>query len=173
MTPTPSCYSSHASCTPSARRSSSKLFPLGEAAVLRPGEDVTVVALGQTVGRALSAIDGAPWSAEVIDLRTLVPWDKTRVCESVSRTGRLVLVEESPYSGGWGTDVAAHIAGECFHQLKAPIVRFTCPDVPVPYPAHLEQRYLPSPHDVRDGITQLIETGRRPRPWWEREGYAS
>ena len=108
--------------------------------MLRPGEDVTVVALGQTVGRALSAIDDAPWSAEVIDLRTLVPWDKARVCESVARTGRLVLVEENPYSGGWGTDVAAHIAGECFHYLKAPIVRFTCPDVPVPYPADLEQR---------------------------------
>jgi len=145
---------------------------LGEGATLRPGADVTVVALGQTVGRALAAVDGAEWSAEVIDLRTVVPWDRDRVCSSVERTGRLVLVEESPYSGGWGTDVAAHVAAECFHALRSPIVRFTCPDVPVPYPAHLEQRYLPAPADVRQGITELIATDRRPRPWWEKEGLA-
>jgi pyruvate dehydrogenase E1 component beta subunit len=148
------------------------ILPLGVAEVLRPGEDVTVVALGQTVRTALAAVQDAPWSAEVIDLRTLVPWDRTRVCESVSRTGRLVLVEESPYAGGWGTDIAAHVAGECFGDLRAPVVRFTCPDVPVPYPAHLEQRFLPSAPDVRAGITELIETGRRPRPWWELEGLA-
>ena len=109
----------------------------------------------------------------MIDLRTLVPWDRARVCESVERTGRLVLVEESPYAGGWGTDIAAHVGAECFHALKAPIVRFTCPDVPVPFPAHLEQQYLASAADVQAGITELLATGRRPRPWWEREGYAS
>ncbi|MBD0324194.1 MAG: hypothetical protein ICV72_12540, partial [Aldersonia sp.] len=136
-------------------------------------DDVTVVALGQTVRTALAATADAPWSAEVIDLRTLVPWDRQRVCESVDRTGRLVLVEESPYSGGWGTDIAAHVAGECFHELKAPVVRFTCPDVPVPYPAHLEQRFLPAADEVRAGIGELIDTARRPRPWWEREGFAS
>ena len=146
---------------------------LGEASVLRRGNDVTIVALGQTVGRALAAADGAPWSADVIDLRTLVPWDRSCVCESVERTGRLVLVEESPYAGGWGTDIAAHVAAECFHALKAPIVRFTSPDVPVPFPAHLEQQYLVSVADVQAGITELLATGRRPRPWWEREGYAS
>jgi pyruvate/2-oxoglutarate/acetoin dehydrogenase E1 component len=146
---------------------------LGEASVLRRGDDVTIVALGQTVGRALAAADGAAWSADVIDLRTLVPWDRSCVCESVERTGRLVLVEESPYAGGWGTDIAAHVAAECFHALKAPIVRFTSPDVPVPFPAHLEQQYLVSVADVQTGITELLATGRRPRPWWEREGYAS
>jgi pyruvate dehydrogenase E1 component beta subunit len=149
------------------------IIPLGVAESLTAGDDVTVVALGQTVGTALQAVQGAEFAAEVIDLRTLVPWDRDRVCESVARTGRLVLVEESPYSGGWGTEIAAHVAGECFHHLRAPIVRFTCPDVPVPYPAHLEQRFLPSAADVRAGIAELIGTGRRPRPWWEQEGFAS
>jgi len=87
--------------------------------------------------------------------------------------GRLVLVEESPYPGGWGTEIAAHVGADCFHALRAPIVRLTCPDVPVTHPAHLEQRYLPSAQDVRAGITELIDTSRRPRPWWETESYAS
>ena len=149
------------------------IIPLGVADSLSNGDDVTIVALGQTVHTAIEAANGADWTAEVIDLRTLVPWDRDRVCDSVTRTGRLVLVEESPYSGGWGTEIAAHVAGECFSDLRAPIVRFTCPDVPVPYPAHLEQRFLPSADDVRLGITELIETSRRPRPWWEREGLLS
>ena len=149
------------------------IIPIGVGNLVRSGDDVTIVALGQTVGTAIAAAEGAGWSADIIDLRTLVPWDRGLVCESVERTGRLVLVEESPYSGGWGTEIAAHIAGECFHALRAPVVRFTCPDVPVPYPAHLERRYLPSASDVRAGIEELISGGRRPRPWWEKEGYAS
>ncbi len=149
------------------------ILPLGVAGLVTRGDDVTIVALGQTVEIARVAAAGAEWSADIIDLRTLVPWDRERVCESVERTGRLVLVEESPYSGGWGTEIAAHVAGECFHSLRAPVIRFTCPDVPVPYPAHLERRYLPDATDVRAGITELISTGRRPRPWWETEGYAS
>ncbi len=149
------------------------IIPLGVADLRRSGDDVTIVALGQTVQTALAAAKDAPWSADVIDLRTLVPWDRETVCASVERTGRLVLVEESPYSGGWGTEIAAHVAGELFHALRAPVIRLTCPDVPVPYPAHLEQQYLPSVASVRDDITELIATSRRPRPWWEKEGYAS
>lgn len=145
---------------------------LGTAALRRSGADVTIVALGQTVGRALAAAEGAPWSADVIDLQSVAPWDRALVAASVARTGRLVLVEESPYTGGWGGDIAAHVASESFHDLRSPIVRFTCPDVPVPYPAHLEQRFLPAVDDVRAGITELIETNRRPRPWWEQEGIA-
>ena len=149
------------------------IIPLGVAEVLRSGTDVTIVALGQMVGTALDACEGADWTADVIDLRTLVPWDRQRVCESVEHTGRLVIVEENPYSGGWGTAIAAHVAAECFHALRAPVVRFTCPDVPVPYPAHLERRYLPAAADVRADISELIRSARRPRPWWEKEGYAS
>jgi pyruvate dehydrogenase E1 component beta subunit len=145
--------------------------PLGVADVVRAGSDVTIVALGQTVGTALAAAADAPWSAEVIDLQTLVPWDRERVCESVRRTGRLVTVEESPYSGGWGTEIASHVGAECFGDLKGPVVRFTCPDVPVPYPAHLERAFLPSAADVAAGIGELIETDRRPAPWWERPGW--
>ncbi len=145
------------------------LIPIGRAKQVAHGGDVTIVALGQTVGTAVQACAGAGWSADVIDLRTLVPWDRDLVGESVARTGRLVLVEENPRAGGWGAEIAAHVASDCFDALRAPVVRFTCPDVPVPYPAHLERRYLPSADDVRAGITELLATGQRPRPWWETE----
>lgn len=149
------------------------IIPLGVAHLVTKGADVTLVALGRTVGTAVAAAKGAGWTADIIDLRTLVPWDRAKVFESVEKTGRLVVVEENPYSGGWGTDIVSHVASECFHALRAPAVRFTCPDVPVPYPAHLEKRYLPDPAAIRSDISELITTSRRPRPWWEKEGYAT
>jgi acetoin:2,6-dichlorophenolindophenol oxidoreductase subunit beta len=149
------------------------IIPLGVAEVVQAGSDVTIVTLGQMVRTAVEASVGADWSGDIIDLRTLVPWDRTTVLDSVARTGRLVVVEESPYSGGWGTEIASHVGAECFSALRAPIVRFTCPDVPVPYPAHLEKRYLPDAASIRADISELIGTSQRPRPWWEKEGYSS
>jgi pyruvate/2-oxoglutarate/acetoin dehydrogenase E1 component len=143
------------------------IVPLGVAEVLRQGDQVTVVSMGQMVGRALAACELADISADVIDLRTLIPWDRACVERSVARTGRLVIVEESPYTGGWGTDVAAHVASRCFDDLTAPVVRVTCPDVPVPYPAHLEQAYLPSVEGIADALRQVVEDGTRPTAWWE------
>lgn len=149
------------------------IIPIGVGEILRPGSDVTVVALGQMVGHAIAAVNVANWSAEVIDLRTLIPWDRQMVCESVSRTGRLVIVEESPFSGGWGTEIASYVGTECFKDLKAPIHRITCPDVPVPYPAHLEQRFLPSVEYVRSQISAVVSNNASPKPWWVTEGYMS
>lgn len=151
-------------------------IPLGRAQVERTGEDVTLVALGGTVATARAAAaaasaDGANgWSAEVVDLLTLVPWDVTAVLDSVRRTKRLVIVEEGPYSGGWGTEIAARVGSELFGELAAPVTRVTSPDVPVPYAKGLESRYLPSTEYVAEQVTELIRTGRTPRPWWAREG---
>lgn len=149
------------------------ILPLGVGATVREGTDVTIVAWGQALHIATAAADTAGWQADVIDLRTLIPWDRGIVERSVARTGRLVIVEESPDSGGFGTDIAAHVAGRCFRSLRAPVVRFTAPDVPVPYPAHLERRYLPDAADVAAGIDHLIATGEAPQPWWITEGVAS
>jgi pyruvate/2-oxoglutarate/acetoin dehydrogenase E1 component len=139
---------------------------LGRADVVQRGEDVTLVALGQTVRVAVKACDSAPWSADVIDLATLQPWDKATVIESVRRTRRLVLVEENQYTGGWGTEIAAHVGAACFDVLSAPVLRLTAPDVPVPY-GQLERRFLPSPEYVQEQVSSLIETRRVPAPWWE------
>ena len=149
------------------------IIPLGQAAKLREGSDITIVALGAMVPAALQAADGAPWSAEIIDLRTLVPYDKEALLESVARTGRLVTVEENPLTGGWGGEITAFVAGEMFGEFKAPPIRITCPDVHVPFGRELEQRYLPSPSYVASQVGALLDTGRRPPHWWEREGVGS
>ena len=144
------------------------VVPLGVARRVTEGEDVTMVALGQMVGVAADAAARATWSGEVIDLQTLVPWDRATVMGSVAKTRRIVVVEEAPYSGGWGTEITDHVCGELFGSLSAPPLRVTTPDVPVPYSGPLEARFLPSVEYVTEQVDELLRTGRRPRPWWER-----
>jgi pyruvate/2-oxoglutarate/acetoin dehydrogenase E1 component len=144
------------------------ITPLGSARKVAEGEDVTIVALGQMVGVAASAAQRAPWSADVLDLQTLVPWDRAAVEESVRHTRRLVVVEEAPYSGGWGTEVTDHVCGALFGELTAPPLRVTAPDAPVPYNGKLEARWLPSSDYVVEQVDELLATGKRPSPWWER-----
>jgi pyruvate dehydrogenase E1 component beta subunit len=143
-----------------------QLVPLGSAQVAESGDDVTIVTLGAMVGTVLEATATASWTADVVDLRTLLPWDVGAVLSSVERTGRLVLVEESPLTGGWGVEVAARVAGEGFRHLKAPITRITCPDVPVPFGKELEARFLPSAEYVVSQVDELLATGSLPAPWW-------
>ena len=143
------------------------IIPLGTAEVVRAGTDVTVVALGQTVSVALEAADSASWSGEVIDLLSLMPWDRSTVLESVRRTGHLVIVEENQRSGGWGTEIASVVANEAFGVLRAPIHRITAPDVPVPYGPELEKRFLPSAAYVQEQVSSLLSTKKSPSSWWE------
>ncbi|HVR32237.1 MAG TPA: transketolase C-terminal domain-containing protein [Acidimicrobiia bacterium] len=145
------------------------IIPLGQAELLTEGDDVTLITLGNTVGTALTAARNAAWSADVIDLLTLQPWDRQLVFDSVSKTGRLVVVEESPWSGGWGADIVAAVTEELFGELRAPTVRVTTPDVPVPFAAELEARYLPASDEVTRQVDGLLETGRSIGPWWLRE----
>lgn len=151
-------------------RGEDAVIPLGTGAKLREGRDVTIVTLGAMVPASVEAAEGAPWSAEVIDLRTLVPYDKEVLLESVSKTGRLAVVEENPLTGGWGGEIVAFVTSELFGDLKAPPIRIACPDVHVPFGKDLERRYLPGPDYIVDQVSALLETGRRPPHWWEREG---
>lgn len=144
------------------------ILRLGAASVEGEGGDVTLVSAGQLVQTCRAASAGAGWRAEVIDLRTLVPWDRDAVLGSVSRTRRLVVVEESPYSGGWGAEIAAAVASECFGMLDAPPHRVTLPDTHVPYAQRLEAAFLPSADYVRAQVDELIDSGCAPRPWWDR-----
>jgi pyruvate/2-oxoglutarate/acetoin dehydrogenase E1 component len=117
------------------------VLPLGQAAVVREGSDVTLVALSLTVGMSLAAAEqlaGDGISAEVIDLRTLVPLDATAVLGSARRTGRVVVVEENPGQLGWGAGIAAILAEEAFDDLVAPVVRVTGGNIPLPVAAPLE-----------------------------------
>lgn len=149
---------------------SNSVLPLGVAETVKEGTDVTVVCLGGTVPIVRDAVADADWSAEVIDLLTIAPWDRRTVLASVAKTGRVVLVEEGPLDGGWGAHVAAAIATEAFTSLQAPIVRVTTPNVPVPFAPELEDRFIPTPAEVTLQVEALLAKGEPAAPWWVREG---
>ncbi len=89
--------------------------------------------------------------------------------DSVSRTGRLVLVEENPKSFGWGTEIASTVSAELFDVLKAPVLRITAPDVPIPFAKDLEERYLPNSTYVKSQIEEFLSTGSLPKSWWHEQ----
>jgi acetoin:2,6-dichlorophenolindophenol oxidoreductase subunit beta len=135
------------------------LVPLGEAAIARPGTDVTVVALAATVPLALAAADELASSgaqAEVIDLRCLVPLDMATVLASVRKTSRLLIVEENPYQGGWGGTVASIVADEGFELLDAPIRRVAAACVPLPFADALEDEVIPTTPKVVAALRALL-----------------
>lgn len=133
------------------------MVELGKAAVVREGTDVTLVALAATVPLALGAAeqvaaDGI--SAEVIDLRCLIPLDMQAVLASVQRTSRLIIVEENPYQGGWGGTVASIVADEGFEFLDAPVRRVAAACVPLPFADQLEDQVIPT----KDKVIAVIDT---------------
>ena len=134
---------------------------LGKAKVLREGSDVTIVALAAMVRHAMKAADTLQSehgiSAEVIDVRSLVPLDTTTIFESVSKTARLVTVEENPRLCGWGAEVSSLVAEELFWDLEGPIVRVTTPHIPLPSADALEDAVLPSPEKVVDAVVKLAD----------------
>ncbi|HEY2958176.1 MAG TPA: transketolase C-terminal domain-containing protein, partial [Actinomycetota bacterium] len=135
------------------------LVPLGRAEVRRRGQDVTVVALASTVPTALAAAerlaeDGV--SAEVVDLRCLVPLDARTVLDSVAATSRLVIVEENPYQGGWGATLASIVAEEAFFDLDAPVRRVAGECVPLPFAANLEDAVVPSVDKLAEAVRRTV-----------------
>jgi pyruvate dehydrogenase E1 component beta subunit len=131
------------------------LVPFGEAAVVREGEDATIVAIGLMVGRALEAAEALSRDgieATVIDPRTLVPFDMETLVDSVSRTGRLVVVDEAIARGGFAGHIVAEVALRAFDFLEAPPVRVAVPAVPIPYSPALEERLIPSAADVEAAV---------------------
>jgi pyruvate dehydrogenase E1 component beta subunit len=135
------------------------IVPIGQAAVRRSGQDVTIVGKLLTVYRALEAAEilaAQGIGAEVIDPRTLVPLDKELILSSVRKTGRLVIVEEDNLTGGWAGDVAAIVAEEAFWWLDAPIKRVSAPDVPPPFAPPMEQFYVPSAERVVEAVRAVM-----------------
>ena len=134
-------------------------IPFGKAAIVREGDDITLVAWSAAVESCLLAAErlaGEGISATVVDLRTLVPFDVETVVGAVAKTGRCVVVHEAPLSAGFGAEVAATLASEAFYDLDAPIARVTSWDVPYPA-APLEGWYLPSVERV---VAAARETAR-------------
>ena len=127
------------------------------ALVRRPGEDVTLIAYGPMVATALETAEAAKdegWDVEVVDLRSLSPFDDETVCASVRRTGRAVVVHEAAGFGGYGAEVVARVTERCFHHLHAPVLRVTGFDIPYP-PPKLEEHFLPGVDRILDAIGRL------------------
>jgi pyruvate/2-oxoglutarate/acetoin dehydrogenase E1 component len=134
------------------------LIPLGRADVKRAGTDVTLVATGWMVHQALEAADRVLQdgiSAEVLDPRCLVPFDKAALFESVARTYRVVIVEEAVKTGGFGAQIAAWLAEELFDELDAPIQRVASKDVPGPFSPPMEEFVIPNVGDVVAAVRRV------------------
>lgn len=135
------------------------LVPLGKADVKRAGTDLTLVATGAMVNKALNAAEGLQdegISVEVVDPRTIKPLDKATILQSVEKTGRLVIVEESCKIASFGAHIAAVVADEAFQALKAPIKRINAPDTPIPASTKLERLYLPDENKIVGTVKTLM-----------------
>lgn len=130
-------------------------IPLGQAAIVKSGNAVTVLTYGTMVHVALAAAAEGGVDAEVIDLRTLVPLDLDTIVASVRRTGRCVVVHEATLTGGFGAEIVAQIQEHCFYSLLAPIARVTGWDTP--YPHALEWHYFPGPDRVVAALRATVE----------------
>jgi 2-oxoisovalerate dehydrogenase E1 component len=131
---------------------------LGTARVARTGNDVTVIALGATVTHALRAareLEAEGIDVEVLDPRTLVPLDTDAIAASVAKTGRVVVAHEAVRFGGFGGEIASHVAEHCFWDLDTPVVRVGAPSHPIPYQKDLELSTLPGPAEIADAVRGL------------------
>jgi len=144
---------------PSARRpypGDDFVLPFGRARVVREGNDITIVSWGAMVERCEEA--AADRSVEIIDLRTLMPWDRQTVIGSAKRTRRCLIVHEDLLTGGFGAEIAAVVAESCFFDLDAPVSRLAMPDIPSPHNPALMEWALPSVEKIRAKIEQLVRT---------------
>jgi 2-oxoisovalerate dehydrogenase E1 component beta subunit len=134
--------------------------PFGEARIHREGDDVTVVTWGAmvyTAAEAAKQLEEEDVSVEIVDLRTVMPWDKKRVLASVEKTSKVLVLHEDTRTGGFGAEIAATITEEAFESLDAPVKRITAPDTPVPFSPPLEKAFIPQVEDVVAGVKDLAE----------------
>ena len=129
--------------------------PLGKAAIVRPGTDVTLLAYGTMVHVALSGIEESGIDAELIDVRSLVPLDVETIVASVKRTGRCIILHEASRFGGFGGELSALVQERCFFSLCSPIDRVAGWDTP--YPHAFEWDYFPGPERVIAALRRAME----------------
>ena len=136
------------------------MIPFGKARMVREGTDVTIVTYGATVQRAFAAANQMQEEhgidAEVIDLRSLSPWDKALVYASVKKTSRVIVAYEDSMSWGYGAEIAARIADECFAWLDAPVKRVASTDTFVGYAPQLEDAILPQVETFKKAISDIM-----------------
>jgi len=134
------------------------VVPIGVAEVKRPGTDISVITYGAMVHQAIeaaAALEDEGVSVEVVDLRTLLPWDRETVAASVTKTNKVVVCHEDSRTAGVGAEVAAFIAEELFEDLDGPVLRVAAADTPIPYAASLEAAVIPGTRDILDAVRRL------------------
>ncbi len=132
--------------------------PLGKARTHREGDDLSLITWGAMVyvaEEAAKELDADGVSVEIIDLRTVLPWDKAAVLASARKTSKVLVLHEDTRTGGFGAEIAATVGEEAFEQLDAPIKRIAAPDTPVPYAPTLEKAFIPQVADVVAGLRDL------------------
>ena len=136
--------------------------PIGSAAVRTEGADLTVVTWGGAAPKVLRTVDeiGEGASVEIVDLRSISPWDRETVLASVEKTGRLLIVHDAVVDFGAGAEIAAVVAEECFDVLKAPVRRLGAPFAPSPFAPQLEAAYLPHPEAIARAVTETAQKAR-------------
>ena len=134
--------------------------PIGKARIHREGTDVSVITWGAmvyTAEEAAAKLDSEGVSAEIVDLRSILPWDREAVLASVRKTSKVLVLHEDTRTGGFGAEIVATIAEEAFEDLDAPVKRITAPDTPVPFSPPLEKAFIPQVDDVVAGLRELAE----------------
>ena len=134
--------------------------PFGEARTHREGDDISLITWGAmvyTADEAAQKLEGDGVSVEILDLRTLAPWDKEAVLRSVAKTSKALVLHEDTLTGGFGAEIAATIAEDAFENLDAPVRRIAAPDTPVPFSPPLEKAFIPQVEDVVAGLKELAE----------------
>jgi len=133
-------------------------IPFGKARIHRDGNDVSVITWGamvHTAAEAAERVEADGISVELLDLRTVIPWDREAVLASVRKTSRVLVLHEDTRTAGFGAEIAATIAEQAFEDLDAPVRRLAAPDTPVPFSPPLERRFIPQVDDVVTALRDL------------------
>jgi len=133
------------------------VVPFGKAKKLREGDELTIVTWGAMCERAEEAVDKTGVSADILDLRTLMPWDKEAILDSIQRTNRCLIIHEDNRTAGFGAEIAAVLVREAFQYLDAPVERLTMPDIPVPYNVSLMESVLPNVQKISKAIEDTVK----------------
>lgn len=133
------------------------VVPIGKAKKLSKGEKLTIVTWGAMCERCESVVQSKNVSADVIDLRSIMPWDREMVFDSVKKTGRCLIVHEDNQTAGFGSEISASISDELFQYLDAPVKRLAFPDIPVPYNIQLMNSVLPNEESIGKAVQHIIE----------------
>lgn len=146
--------------TPSSRRpypGNDYALPFGKAAVVQAGNALTVVSWGEMLHRCIEAAQPFTEQVEIIDLRTIIPWDRDAVLASVKRTGKCLIAHEDSLTGGFGAEIAASLGQDTFAYLDAPIRRLAVPDVPIPFNIPLMNKIIPTVAELRNNMDELLK----------------